>query len=84
MAEPSAIYGGVGWSCGNPQDYDREHCVDLVQLAAFLRATQPEVAEGRRHGSTGEGTTHALPLPGRDDPTRRKFLARLQGEIAKQ
>ena len=34
-------YGGVGWSCGSPHDYDREFCVDRVQLAAFLQNTQP-------------------------------------------
>ena len=45
VAEPRVGYGGVGWSCSNPHDYDREYCVDLVQLAAFLRATQPEAAE---------------------------------------
>ena len=28
--EPAASYGGVGWSAGNPHDYDREYCVDLV------------------------------------------------------
>ena len=61
---------GVGWICGDPQDYDREYCVDLTQLAAFLRATQPEVAE-------------SLDL-GQDGPTRRGFLARLQGEITKR
>ena len=61
---------GVGWICGDPQDYDRGYCVDLVQLSAFLRATQPEVAEG-------------LDL-GHDSPTRRSFLARLQGEITKR
>ena len=70
VGEPEEGYGGVGWSCGNPHDYDREYCVDLVQLAAFLRATQPEAAE-------------ALDL-GQDGPTRRKFLARLQGEVAKR
>ena len=59
-----------GWSGGNPHDYDREFCVDRVQLAAFLRATQPEAAE-------------ALALD-EDGPTRRKFLARLQGEISKR
>ena len=62
--------GGVGWSCGSSHDYDREFSVDRVQLAAFLRATQPETAE-------------SLPLD-EDGPTRRKFLARLQGEIAKR
>ena len=70
VGEPTPAYGGVGWSCGNNHDYGREYCVDLVQLAAFLRTTQPETAE-------------ALALS-EDGPTRRKFLARLQGEIAKR
>ena len=70
MSEPQAGYGGVGWSCGNPHDYDREYCVDRVQLAAFLNATQPDVAE-------------SLALD-EDGPTRRKFLARLQGEVSKR
>ena len=70
VAEPPADYGGVGWSGGNPHDYDREYCVDLVQLSAFLRATQPKAAE-------------SLGLS-EDGPTRRKFLARLQGEISKR
>ncbi len=61
---------GLGWSCGNAHDYDREYCVDLVQLGAFLQVTQPEAAEG-------------LALD-EDGPTRRKFLARLQGEITKR
>ena len=61
---------GVGWVCGDPRDYDRDYCVDLVQLAAFLDATQPNVAE--------------LLALGQDGPTRQKFLARLQGEIAKR
>ena len=60
----------AGWIQGDPQDYDREYCVDLVQLSAFLQATQPKAAE-------------SLDL-GQDGPTRRRFLARLQGEIAKR
>ena len=70
VAEPPAGYGGVGWSGGNFHDYDREYCVDLVQLAAFLRATQPE-------------PTEALALS-QDGPTRRAFLTRLQGEVIKR
>ncbi len=70
VAEPPAGYGGVGWSGGNFHDYDREYCVDLVQLSAFLRATQPQAAESLRLSEDG--------------PTRRKFLARLQGEISKR
>lgn len=63
-------YGGTGWIPGRAEDYDREFCVDLPQLSAFLHATQPKVAE-------------ALDLAN-DSPTRRKFLARLQGEISKR
>ena len=70
IGEPPAGYDGVGWTPGNPHDYDREYCVDLVQLGAFLRATQPEAAE-------------SLGLS-EDGPTRRGFLARLQGEITKR
>ena len=61
---------GAGWIQGDPQDYDREYCVDLVQLSGFLHATQPVA-------------TQSLDL-GQDGPTRRKFLARLQGEITKR
>ncbi|MFH0350416.1 MAG: type I restriction endonuclease, partial [Chromatiales bacterium] len=69
VRERPAIYG-AGWIGGVPEDYDREYCVDLAQLSAFLRETQPEAAE-------------ALDL-GQDGPTRRKFLARLQGEITRR
>ena len=68
--EPAAGYGGSGWICGSHRDYDREYCVDLVQLSAFLRATQPETADSPALGEAG--------------PARRKFLARLQGEISKR
>ena len=70
VADAPTAYGGVGWTGGNSYDYDREFCVDRVQLAAFLHATQPEAAE-------------SLALD-EDGPTRRKFLARLQGEISKR
>ena len=62
--------GSSGWICGFAEDYDREYCVDLAQLRAFLWATQPKVAE-------------VLDLS-QDGPTRRKFLARLQGEVSKR
>lgn len=63
-------YGGTGWICGQPGDYEREYGVDHVQLGAFLEATQPEPAK-------------ALELS-QDTPARRKFLARLQGEITRR
>ena len=70
VAEPPAGYGGVGWRGGSFHDYDREYCIDLVQLSAFLRVTQPEAAE-------------ALALS-EDGPTRRAFLTRLQGEVSRR
>jgi type I restriction enzyme R subunit len=70
VAEQRPAAYAAGWICGAQEDYDREYCVDLAQLAAFLRETQPEVCE-------------KLDL-GQDGPTRRKFLARLQGEISKR
>ena len=70
VSEPPASYGGVGWSPGNHHDYNREFCIDLVQLRAFLNTTQPEAATALRLTEGG--------------PTRRRFLARLQGEIAKR
>jgi len=70
ISEALASYGGLGYIAGNPNDYDREYCVDLFQLSEFLNSTQPEIAE-------------ELDLAN-DSPTRRKFLARLQGEISKR
>jgi len=69
VQERPATYA-ARWICGAAEDYDREYCVDLAQLAAFLAATQPQVGE-------------ALDL-GTDGPTRRRFLARLQGEISRR
>lgn len=61
---------GAGWICGRPGDYDRDYCIDLTQLSIFLAETQPKIVE-------------AADLTD-DSPTRRKFLARLQGEITKR
>jgi type I restriction enzyme R subunit len=69
VRERPAAYG-AGWTCGDPRDYNREHCVDLAQLSAFLHDTQPETAD-------------ALDLS-QDSPTRRSFLSRLEGEIARR
>ena len=63
-------YDGFGWSRGSWLDYDREYCLDQVQLIAFLNVTQP---------------VEALALGVLEDgPARRRFLARLQGEIRKR
>jgi type I restriction enzyme R subunit len=68
--EPEPFVGLHNWRLGNPQDYDRAWAVDLVQLRAFIAATQPTLPA-------------ALDLES-DSPARQKFLARLQGEIGKR
>jgi type I restriction enzyme, R subunit len=66
----SPVAGGTGWLLGDPHHYDRPYCVDLVQLRGFVIATQEDLLD---------------PLSlGTDGPTRRSFLARLQGEISKR
>lgn len=66
----SPVAGGTGWLLGDATHYDREYCIDLVQLRGFLMATQDNVLESLQLDTDG--------------PTRRKFLARLQGEITKR
>jgi type I restriction enzyme R subunit len=70
IRDPHLAYGGMGYALGDPQDYDRDHAVDLAKLLAFLQTTQPKTFEQL-------GLAH-------DGPPRLKFLARLQGEIAKR
>lgn len=65
-----SLVDGAGYVAGDPADFDRDHAVDLVKLIDFLRATQPRAVEQLRLEQDG--------------PERRKFLARLQGEIAKR
>ena len=55
---------------GDPDDFDRDHAVDLSKLLAFLSATQPILIE-------------QIGLD-EDSPKRLQFMARLQGEIAKR
>jgi type I restriction enzyme, R subunit len=74
VAERPAPYSGTGYIAGSAQDYDRAYALDVPQLFAFLRATQPEAFK-------------KLALAGTDDPreiNRLKFLARLSGEIGKR
>ncbi len=68
--EPEPFIGLHNWLLGDPQSYDRAWTVDLVQLRAFVAATQPPLLA-------------ALDLDN-DSPVRQKFLARLQGEIGKR
>src|SRR3954469_4829510 len=59
-----------GGQQGDPSDFERQYALDLKQLAAFMKATQPQAAA-------------SLPLD-EDVPARRAFLARVQGEITKR
>ena len=62
---------GAGWIPGDPQDYDREYCVDLVQLSAFLQATQPKAAESLDLGQDGPDEAQVpRPAAGRDHQAR--------------
>ena len=73
-AEAPTPYGGTGYFAGSPQDYDRAHALDVPQLFAFLRATQPEACK-------------KLALTEADNPrdiNRLKFLTRLSSEIGKR
>jgi type I restriction enzyme R subunit len=70
VASVAPLHDGSGWICGHPNDYEREYCVDIAKLRSFLARTQEEALA-------------ALELD-RDSPARRKFLARLQGEISKR
>jgi type I restriction enzyme R subunit len=68
--DATGLYGSGGWILGDWRDYEREYAVDLVQLQQFLQATQPAIAETAQLDEDG--------------PARRKFLARLQGEITRR
>ena len=70
VASAHGLYGSGGWMLGDWRDYEREYAVDLRQLTEFLQASQPDVAEAAQLGVDG--------------PARRKFLARLQGEITRR
>ncbi len=65
---------GSGWLAGNPKDYDRTHALDVPQLFAFLRATQPDTVQKLGLVSYQDAK----------DINRQKFLARLSSEIGKR
>src|SRR5258708_35697 len=66
---PAAGYG-AGYVLGKPHEYNRDVALDVVQLLAFLQATQPKVVTELELGVEGI--------------KRTQFLHRLQGEITKR
>jgi type I restriction enzyme R subunit len=74
VAERPPAYGGSGYTAGSPQDYDRAHALDVAQLFAFLRATQPAAFA-------------KLAMANANDPkdiNRLKFLTRVSSEVGKR
>ncbi|TAL82285.1 MAG: type I restriction endonuclease subunit R [Candidimonas sp.] len=73
-SEAAVPWGGTGYLLGSPKDFDRAHALDVIQLFAFLRVTQPEAF--RKLAMTD--ATDAK------DVSRLKFLTRLSSEIGKR
>jgi type I restriction enzyme, R subunit len=65
-----SLIEGAGYLPGLPDDYDKDHAVDLEHLLVFLRSTQPSVVESLNVDNDG--------------PSRQQFLHRLQGEVTKR
>ena len=66
--------GGSGWHAGSSAAFDRAHCIDVSQLFAFLKATQPDTLAKLNIGNYGDTK----------NITRQKFLARISSEIGKR
>ena len=74
VAERPPPYGGTGYTAGSAKDFDRAHALDLAQLFAFLRTTQPEAFKKLSMADANDAT----------DINRLKFLARLSSEVGKR
>jgi len=70
--QPNA--SGAGYFAGSPKDFDRAHALDVPQLFAFLKSTQPEAF--KKLGMADEKDSK--------DIARLKFLTRLSAEIGKR
>jgi len=74
VAKPGGPYGGIGYFAGSPHAYERAHALDVRQLFAFLRATQPVAF--KKLGILDEHS--------HTDIRRLQFLTRLSSEIGKR
>src|SRR5207247_11382446 len=74
VAERLQPYGGTGYTAGSVKDYERAHALDVPQLFAFLRATQPEAFKKLAVGDPNDAR----------DINRLRLLARLSSEIGKR
>ncbi|MEN6432137.1 MAG: type I restriction endonuclease [Smithella sp.] len=64
---------GIGYCPGNAKEFDRAHAIDVPQLFAFLKSTQPEAFK-----KIGPASFDSK------DINRLKFLTRLSAEIGKR
>jgi type I restriction enzyme, R subunit len=75
LAEEAAAkmppFGGTGYIAGSAKSFDRAHAIDVTQLFAFLRATQPDPFK----------KLGMIDPDGPKDINRLKFLARLSSEL---
>jgi type I restriction enzyme, R subunit len=62
---------GIGYFAGCPKDFDRGQALDVVQLFAFLQATQPDAFKKLGMANAADPK----------DINRVKFLSRLSGEL---
>ena len=74
VGESAPHAGGSGWRAGRARAYDRDVAVDVEQLFAFLHTTQPDVT----------AKLGIVDFKDRKNIARRKFLARLRGEISRR
>jgi len=74
VAERPPPYGGTGYTAGSPKDYDRAYAIDVPQLFAFLRVTQPETFTNLALVDEADAS----------DIHRIKFLARLSSELGRR
>lgn len=65
-----SLIADARYEAGRPEDYDRDHAVDLAKLFAFLNATQQDTVEAMGIAEDG--------------PKRAALLHRVQSEIAKR
>ncbi|CAH1072451.1 type I restriction endonuclease subunit R [Candidatus Nitrotoga sp. 1052] len=72
--EAPAPYGGTGYFAGSAKDYDCAHALDVSQLFAFLRVTQPDAFKKLEMVDANDTK----------DINRIKFLTRLSSEIGKR
>ncbi len=70
VGESAPHAAGSGWFAGRAKAHDREFAVDVEQLFAFLKTTQPD--ETSKLG--------IVDCKDRKNIARQKFLARLQGD----